>query len=56
MPEHGGDLSRASTEYGIPAELWLDLSTGINPLPYPVPELPPDAYHRLPEPEAVRRP
>ena len=30
---------------------FVDLSTGINPLPYPVPELPEDAFSRLPEPE-----
>lgn len=48
MPEHGGDLARASGEYGIPVERWLDLSTGINPLGYPVPAVPPQAWLRLP--------
>ncbi len=48
MLEHGGDLARASWEYGIPAERWLDLSTGINPLGYPVPPVPPKAWLRLP--------
>ena len=33
-------------------EPFLDLSTGINPLPYLVPPLPPEAWARLPEPEA----
>ena len=32
---------------------FLDLSTGINPVPYRVPPLPPDALTRLPEPEAL---
>ena len=48
MPEHGGDLARASREYGIPAERWLDLSTGINPLGYPVPPVPTRDWRRLP--------
>jgi len=48
MPEHGGDLTRASRKYGIPVEGWLDLSTGINPLGYPVPEVPAKDWLRLP--------
>ncbi len=48
MLEHGGDLTRASREYGIPEERWVDLSTGINPLGYPVPPVPPKAWLRLP--------
>ncbi len=48
MLEHGGDLARASREYGISEERWLDLSTGINPLGYPVPPMPPNAWLRLP--------
>jgi cobalamin biosynthetic protein CobC len=34
-------------------EPWLDLSTGINPVSYPMPALPPDCLTRLPEPDAV---
>jgi cobalamin biosynthesis protein CobC len=34
---HGGRLRQAATRYGIPASDWLDLSTGINPLGWPVP-------------------
>jgi len=37
---------------------WLDLSTGINPVPYKMPPLEPDALTRLPEPadeHALRR-
>lgn len=48
MLEHGGDLTRASREYGIPEERWLDLSTGINPKGYPVPPVPPRIWQRLP--------
>lgn len=32
---------------------WIDLSTGINPWPYPLPPLDPDDWTRLPEPARV---
>ena len=51
MLEHGGNLNDAVRVYGRPREEWLDLSTGINPHAYPVPSLPVDAWHRLPEPD-----
>lgn len=51
MLEHGGKLIEASHKYGIPLEQWLDLSTGINPLPYPIQLIPPANWHRLPEEE-----
>ena len=50
MLEHGGNLQAAVARYGIPRDEWLDLSTGINPEPYPVPPLTADAWHRLPVP------
>lgn len=31
---HGGNLTRATALFGAPANGWLDLSTGINPVPY----------------------
>jgi cobalamin biosynthetic protein CobC len=49
MLEHGGRLRAAARRYGISLDDWVDLSTGINPQPYPVPPVPPDAWHRLPE-------
>ena len=49
MLEHGGRLRRAAQEYGIPLERWLDLSTGISPFGWPVPDIPPAAWRRLPE-------
>jgi len=49
MLEHGGRLARAVTQHGIPRERWLDLSTGISPYAYPVPAVPAEAWHRLPE-------
>src|SRR5690242_3934573 len=53
MLEHGGNLNEAARAYGRPREQWLDLSTGINPHAYPVPQLPADAWHRLPEPDTA---
>ncbi len=50
-PEHGGRLQAAVQRWGIPREQWLDLSTGINPIPWPVPEIPPEVWQRLPEPD-----
>ncbi|MGN6311968.1 MAG: threonine-phosphate decarboxylase CobD [Xanthobacteraceae bacterium] len=46
--KHGGDLSEAMAQFGGAPEAWLDLSTGINPNPYPLPPLPNDAWQRLP--------
>lgn len=45
---HGGDLISASAQYGIPVEDWLDLSTGINPVPYPVPQISEGWFQQLP--------
>lgn len=49
MPEHGGGLRAAARRYGIAAEHWLDLSTGINPQPWPVPAPSRASWQRLPE-------
>ncbi len=46
---HGGRLREAAARYDIPLEQWLDLSTGINPVAWPVPPLPIDCWQRLPE-------
>ena len=48
---HGGNLREAAALYERPVEQWLDLSTGINPQPYPVPALSASDWHRLPEPD-----
>ena len=48
---HGGRLRQAAEQYGIPLAAWLDLSTGINPLGWPVPPVPAAAWSRLPEDE-----
>jgi len=48
LPPHGGDLAAAERRWGRPALGWLDLSTGINPHPYPLPPLAPALWTRLP--------
>jgi len=50
-PEHGGRLRQAAERYCIPVFDWLDLSTGINPVPWPVPPLAATCWGRLPEDE-----
>jgi cobalamin biosynthetic protein CobC len=45
---HGGDLDAARDRYPGAPEPWIDLSTGINPVPFPIPELPPEIWSRLP--------
>jgi cobalamin biosynthesis protein CobC len=52
---HGGDLAAARRRFPDAPEPLIDLSTGINPHPYPLPPLPPDLFTRLPEPEALER-
>ncbi|MGB0848260.1 MAG: threonine-phosphate decarboxylase CobD [Thiolinea sp.] len=47
--QHGGQLRLASEKYGIPLPEWLDLSTGISPFVYPLPEVPLSCWQRLPE-------
>ena len=49
MLEHGGRLRCAAHEYGIPLEAWLDLSTGVSPFGWQVPDIPSSVWSRLPE-------
>ncbi|MBK1728302.1 threonine-phosphate decarboxylase [Halorhodospira halophila] len=49
MEEHGGNLDQATARFGLPREGWVDLSTGINPTPFPLTPAPDAAWHRLPE-------
>lgn len=52
---HGGDIQKAmqlASESGFDAgkaDDWLDLSTGINPNPYPISDISPSHWHRLPQ-------
>ncbi|MDP2697484.1 threonine-phosphate decarboxylase CobD [Thalassospira sp.] len=48
LPLHGGAIDLAARHYGIPDDQWLDLSTGINPRPWPVPAISPDVWQKLP--------
>lgn len=49
---HGGDLGDVRRRHSDAPQPWIDLSTGINPRPYPVARLPADAWSRLPSQEA----
>jgi cobalamin biosynthetic protein CobC len=49
---HGGDLGDVRRRHPDAPRPWIDLSTGINPLPYPVADLAADAWSRLPSHEA----
>ncbi len=53
--DHGGGLDAAIARYGGSRPDWLDLSTGINPVPYPMPTLPADAWTALPDKNAFDR-
>jgi len=48
MRDHGGDLDRAIARFGGPEAEWIDLSTGINRRPWPLPAIPDHAWRRLP--------
>ena len=48
-PRHGGDLSVAIKHYGGHAKNWLDLSTGVNPCGYPIPDLDTELWRTLPD-------
>jgi cobalamin biosynthetic protein CobC len=50
-PVHGGALNRASKEFAIAPEHWIDLSTGISPEAWPVPAPPIEAWRSLPDAE-----
>ena len=45
---HGGALDRMRAAFPEAPEPWIDLSTGINPWPYPAAAIPPSAYTHLP--------
>ena len=50
---HGGRLDEAVAQFGGAKSRWIDLSTGINPHSYPIPELPEFAWTDLPDQEAI---
>jgi cobalamin biosynthetic protein CobC len=49
---HGGNLDSARAQFPDAPEPWIDLSTGINPHPYPLPTVDTDAWTRLPQASA----
>ncbi|WP_438747806.1 threonine-phosphate decarboxylase CobD [Pararhizobium sp. O133] len=46
---HGGGVTEAAALFGGNPTDWLDLSTGINPNPVALPDIPISAWHRLPD-------
>jgi cobalamin biosynthesis protein CobC len=52
---HGGDLGAARRLFPGACEPFIDLSTGINPYPYPLPALAAETFARLPDPAAAHR-
>lgn len=50
---HGGGITEAAARFGGDLGDWLDLSTGINPCPVALPEVPERAWHRLPDRQTV---
>lgn len=46
---HGGNLSAARHEFPLAPLPWLDLSTGINAIPYPLAPISPESWTRLPD-------
>jgi cobalamin biosynthesis protein CobC len=52
---HGGNLSVARRLVPQAMQPWIDLSTGVNPHPYPLPALEPEVWARLPERDDLAR-
>ncbi|MGC1326545.1 MAG: aminotransferase class I/II-fold pyridoxal phosphate-dependent enzyme, partial [Xanthobacteraceae bacterium] len=52
---HGGDLAAARRLFPGAAEPFIDLSTGINPNPYPLPHLPAEIFASLPDSVVLER-
>ncbi|HUD29804.1 MAG TPA: threonine-phosphate decarboxylase CobD [Novosphingobium sp.] len=50
---HGGRLDAAAQAFGGEPGEWLDLSTGLNPLPWPLDRAPAADWHALPDPAAL---
>lgn len=48
LPLHGGDIQSAAQQFNRPVDQWIDLSTGMNPEPYPIPAIPVKFFNDLP--------
>jgi cobalamin biosynthetic protein CobC len=53
LRDHGGGLDGAVRQYGGTRSNWIDLSTGINPLPFTSNAILPDAWTALPDQAAA---
>ena len=53
--DHGGGIDVAAARWGGARADWIDLSTGINPHPYPVGRIPGEAWTALPDEAAETR-
>jgi len=53
--DHGGKLDDAIARFGGKRSEWIDLSTGINPVSYPLPQFSADAWTALPDSRAFDR-
>ena len=53
--DHGGGLDAAVAAYGGTRADWVDLSTGINPVPYPLGDISAEAWTALPDKGAMDR-
>ena len=51
---HGGELGAARRLFPAAPKPFVDLSTGINPHPYPLPQFPAGLFARLPDPDAAQ--
>lgn len=47
--DHGGGIDAAALRFGGTRADWIDLSTGINPVPYPLPTLKTQSWTDLPD-------
>lgn len=55
MRDHGGNIDEAIRAFGGAAAQWIDLSTGINRQPYPMPQISAGAWTDLPTVTSVDR-
>ncbi len=53
--DHGGGIDAAVAAFGGTRAGWIDLSTGINPVPYTVGRISSDAWQALPDQAAMER-
>ncbi len=49
LRHHGGNINAARRQYPNAPSPWIDLSTGVNPIPYPIGTIAPQAWNRLPD-------